>query len=175
MAGIGISWRVPSSRLIDTAAACDSLFHSRITAYDLAMVNRVRSRMLVGLLICALLFPAAMLPQSQVAVLHTEGVIHGFLVLRTLDGQAIADGDVSQVAHGDRVTSHLLFHFKDASVHEETVVLSQRHSFRLISDHLVQKGSIFKNPVDVSINGLTGQFKVNYADDDGKKKTVTEV
>jgi hypothetical protein len=54
-------------------------------------------------------------------------------------------------------------------------VLSQRHSFRLISDHLVQKGSIFKNPVDVSINGLTGQFKVNYADDDGKKKTVTEV
>jgi hypothetical protein len=57
--------------------------------------------MLVGLLICALLFPAAMLPQSQVAVLHTEGVIHGFLVLRTLDGQAIADGDVSQVAHGD--------------------------------------------------------------------------
>jgi hypothetical protein len=74
-----------------------------------------------------------------------------------------------------RVTSHLLFHFKDASVHEETVVLSQRHSFRLISDHLVQKGSIFKNPVDVSINGLTGQFKVNYADDDGKKKTVTEV
>ena len=112
-----------------------------------------------------------MLSQSPVAVLHTEGLVHGFLVLRTLEGNALADGEVTQVARGDRVTSHLVFRFKDGSVHEETVVFSQRNSFRVISDHLLQKGPAFKRPMDVSIEGLTGQITVRYTDDDGKEKT----
>ncbi len=44
-----------------------------------------------------------------------EGVSHGFLVLRTQDGKPIADGDSTQVARGDRVSSHMRFRFKDGS------------------------------------------------------------
>jgi len=33
-----------------------------------------------------------MLVAAPVAVRHTEGVVHRFLVLRTLDGMPIADG-----------------------------------------------------------------------------------
>lgn len=142
--------------------------------YDAPMVERVRSRALAGLLTWALLLPAAVLSQSPVAVLHTEGLVHGFLVLRTLEGDALADGDVTQVARGDRVTSHLVFRFKDGSVHEETVVFSQRHSFRVVSDHLLQKGPAFKRPMEVSIDGSTSQITVRYTDDDGKEKALTD-
>jgi hypothetical protein len=107
------------------------------SVYDSRMVERLRFWMLAGLLTWTLLLPAAVLSQSPVAVLHTEGLVHGFLVLRTLEGNALADGEVTQVARGDRVTSHLVFRFKDGSVHEETVVFSQRNSFRIISDHLI--------------------------------------
>jgi hypothetical protein len=37
---------------------------------------------------------------AQVPVKHTQGVLHGFLVLRTLAGESIADGDLTQVARG---------------------------------------------------------------------------
>jgi hypothetical protein len=134
----------------------------------------VWSRALAGLLTWALLLPAAVLSQSPVTVLYTEGLVHGFLVLRTLEGNALADGEVTEVARGDRVTSHLVLRFKDGSVNEETVVFSQRHTFRLVSDHLVQKGPAFKQPMDVSIDGSTGQVTVRYTDDDGKEKTVTD-
>jgi hypothetical protein len=137
------------------------------------MIERVRSRAL-GLLTWALLLPAAVLSQSPVAVLHTEGLVHGFLVLRTLEGDVLAEGDATQVARGDRVTSHLVFRFKDGSVNEETVVFSQRQSFRFVSDHLLQKGPAFKRPMEVSIDGSSGQIMVRYTDDDGKEKTLTD-
>jgi hypothetical protein len=111
---------------------------------------------------------------AQVAVRHTEGVVHGFLVLRTMDGETLADGDLIQIARGDRVTSRLVFHFKDGSVHDETAVFSQRGRFRLLRDHLVQKGPAFPRPVDVAIDGATGQVAVRYTDDDGKPQTATE-
>src|ERR1700730_67883 len=84
-----------------------------------------------------------LLGAEPVTVRHTEGLVHGFLVLRTLDGASIADGDLIQVARGDRVTSRMVFHFKDGAVHDETAVFSQQRHFRLISDHLVQKGPVF--------------------------------
>ena len=97
---------------------------------------------------------------EPVAVRHLEGEVHGFVVLRTLDGAIVADGDSLQVAKGDRVTSRLVYHFKDGSVQDETVVFSQRGHFRLISDHLVQKGPAFKHPMDVSVDGATGMVTV---------------
>jgi hypothetical protein len=38
--------------------------------------------------------------------------MHGFLALRTLEGTRLADGEMTQVAEGDRVTGHLIFRFK---------------------------------------------------------------
>src|ERR1700693_518255 len=104
------------------------------------------------LLTSAVLFQPGGPVAAQVAVTHTEGTVHGFLVIRSLEGVILADGELSQVPHGDRVTSHLMFHFKDGSIHEEIAVYSQHGNFRLLNDHLVQKGPTFKSPKDISIN-----------------------
>ncbi|MDR3701240.1 MAG: hypothetical protein P4L56_16455 [Candidatus Sulfopaludibacter sp.] len=113
---------------------------------------------------CLLTCVLASLWGEPVAVRHLEGVVHGFLVLRTLDGALVADGESLQVAKGDRVTNRLVFRFKDGSVQDETAVFSQRGHFRLLSDHLVQKGPVFKHPMDVSVDGLTGMVTVRAGD-----------
>src|SRR5512143_1116952 len=110
------------------------------------MLRGIRSRPIAVLLACAALLQPGVLPAESVAVRHTEGVVRGFLVLRTLQGDSLADGDLIQVARGDRVTSQLLFRFKDGSVHDETAVYTQRRSFQLLRYHLVQKGPAFQHP-----------------------------
>jgi hypothetical protein len=106
-------------------------------------------------------------------VRFTEGQIHGFLTLRTLDDAVIASGDLTQVNRGGRVTTELVFHFKDGSLQDETTVFSQNGRFRLLSDHLVQKGPSFKHPMDVNVNGTTGAVTVHSQDDNGKEKVET--
>jgi hypothetical protein len=114
-----------------------------------------------------------LLPAQPVPVRHTEGLVHGFLVLRALDGNILASGDLAQVAKGDTVTAQLVFRFKDGSLHDETSVFSQRGTFRLLTYHLIQKGPAFKRQTDLTLNASTGQVTVHYADD-GKEKTVTD-
>src|SRR5713226_8172128 len=94
---------------------------------------------LSAVLASAVLLRPDLLPSEPVSVRHAEGLVPGFLVLRTADGTVLASGDLIQGARGDRVTTRLVFHFKDGSVHDETAVFSQRTRFRLLSDHLVQK------------------------------------
>ena len=111
---------------------------------------------------------------SPVAVRYRAGLIHGFLVLSTLDGVEIAAGDLTQIARGDQVTTQLAFRFKDGSRQEETTVFSQRGNFRLISYRMVQKGPAFKNASDLSITCATGQVTVRTTDNDGKEKVANE-
>ena len=82
-----------------------------------------RRSVLAVLVACAALLQPGAMPAAPVAVRHTEGSLHGFLVLRTLAGDTLADGDLVQVASGDRVTIRLVFRFKDGSVHDDTAVL----------------------------------------------------
>jgi len=110
---------------------------------------------------------------EPVTVRHTEGIVHGFLVLRTLEGDSIADGELVQTTRGDRVTSRLSFRFKDGSAHEETAVFTQRQQFRLVSDHLVQKGPSFARSIDMTIDAPSGKVVVRYSDD-GETKTEAE-
>lgn len=126
------------------------------------------------LLLLAIALPFHALIAQTVPVRHKEGLVHGFLALRTLDGETLADGDLTQVPHGDRVTSHLVFHFRDGSIHDETSVYSQRQSFRLISDHLIQKGPAFPRPIEVTIRASAGEVTVRYQDKDGNEKVVSE-
>jgi hypothetical protein len=99
------------------------------------------------------------------AVRYLEGVSHGFLVLRTQEGKPIADGDSIQIARGDIVTSRMRFHFKDGSTYEETTKFSQRGTFKLLSDHIIQKGPAFKRPMEVTIDATSGQVTVRYTED----------
>jgi hypothetical protein len=111
---------------------------------------------------------------DQLRVRHTEGLVHGFLALRTLDGAPVADGDLLQTAEGARVTSRLVFHFKDGSLHEETAVFLQRPQLRLLTDHLVQKGPSFPQPIDMTIDASKGRVTVRYTDDHGQPKVDTQ-
>jgi hypothetical protein len=133
-----------------------------------------RSGLIAILLACAAMLQPSALFAEMIPVRHTEGLIHGFLVVRTLEGKALADGQMTQDARGDRVTSHVIFRFKDGSIYEETTIFSQRGTFRLLSDHFIQRGPSFKQPMDTLIDASTGQVKVRYTDARGKEKVITQ-
>lgn len=111
---------------------------------------------------------------SNVEVHYKEGLTHGFLVLSTMEGTPIAEGDLTEVAHASQITSRLTFHFKDGSLQDETTVFSQRKTFSLVSYHLVQKGPSFKHPSDLTVATSSGQVSVRYTDDKGKEQSVDE-
>jgi len=59
------------------------------------------------------------------------------------------------------------------TVHDETVVFTQRSQFRVVRDHLVQKGPSFPKPLDVLVDAQSGEVRVRFTDD-GKEKVITE-
>jgi hypothetical protein len=138
----------------------------------MAKLGQFWFRMLAILLACV--FETIPLTGDQVRVRHMEGLMHGFLALRTLDGKRLADGEMTQVPEGDRVTSRLIFRFKDGSLYDDTTTFSQRGAFRVLSDHLVQRGPSFKQPMDTSIDASSGQVTVRYKDQDGGEKVLQE-
>src|SRR5437763_16770047 len=107
------------------------------------MLGHFWFRLLAVLLACAAPFQTIPLAAEQVRVRHMEGLMHSVLALRTLDGKRLADGEMTQVAEGDRVTSRLIFRFKDGSVYDDTTIYSQRGAFRLLRYHLVQRRTSF--------------------------------
>lgn len=134
----------------------------------------VRLRKLAVLLSCAFLFQPNQLTAEQIPVRHKEGLTHGFLALRTLEGKKLADGEITQVTEGDTVTDNLIFRFTDGSIYEEKSVFTQKGHFRLLSDHLVEKGPSFKQPMETLIDTSTGQVTIHYKDHDGKEKALTQ-
>lgn len=147
-------------------------WHRRVVT-NLRGRNYLSQTFAILLTFCCLL-SGSIASASPVEVRYKEGLLHGFLVLSTMDGTPIAEGDLTQVPHGNRITSRLIYHFKDGSRQEETTIFSQRGSFRLISYHLVQKGPAFHYATEISIAASTGQVTVQYTDDNGKEKTESE-
>jgi hypothetical protein len=127
-----------------------------------------------GVLVIILPLLTGALSAEPVAVRYVAGMVHGFLVLRTAEGETLATGDLVQLAHGDRITTKLVFRFKDGSIDDETTVYSQRGTFRLLKDHHVQKGPAFLHPMDLSIDTTTSQVTVRTVDKDGKQDVKTE-
>ena len=117
---------------------------------------------------------SALAAAQQVPVLYSEGIVHGFLVLRDLSGTALADGDLTQTARGATVTSRLVLRFKDGSLHDDTTVFSQEKVFRLLNTHLIQRGPSFPESLDMTIDVGKGQVTVRHADRDGPPKTDVE-
>ena len=111
---------------------------------------------------------------EPVVVRHVEGLVHGFLSLRSPEGGVLANGDLIQDSRDGRVTSRLLFHFKDGSLHDETAVFSQQGHFQLISYHLVQKGPAFERALDMTIDCPTGHVTVRYKNEHGDEKLDDE-
>lgn len=135
--------------------------------------SRLARLPLLSLLLLAPFASADEMRAAPTRVRHPEGLVHGYLALRTLEGETLADGDLLQNVRGDQVTSRLVFHFKDGSLHDERTVFSQRRSFRLLSYRLTQKGPAFPRPLEVSIDAGRGEVTVRYGDD-GEQKVETE-
>lgn len=110
---------------------------------------------------------------EPVRVRYPEGVTHGFLKMQTMEGKTLAWGELTQAARAHQVTSRLRFRFLDRSVYEATTVFSQRGTFQLVRDHVLQKGPSFKQPMDTTIEVRTGQVTVRY-NDDGKLKATAD-
>lgn len=103
---------------------------------------------------------AALITGSAVAdsvkVRFPQGSAHGFVEVTTLAGERIAIGDLVQKLQGVIVSSRLTLHFFDGSIDDEATVFSQRGMFHFISDHHVQRGPSFPQPVDTRIEAKTG-------------------
>ncbi|WP_455379094.1 hypothetical protein, partial [Petrachloros mirabilis] len=68
---------------------------------------------------------------TSIPVRFPEGIAHGFLLVRSLAGEIIGQGEMTQVVkEGDQVESHLAFTFKDGSLHDEHVIFSQQRVFK---------------------------------------------
>ena len=119
-------------------------------------------------------FRPCTLAAQTVNVKNPEGLVHGFLALRTLTGDTIADGDLIQTSKNGQVTSRLIFRFRDGSVHDETAVFTQKGVFRLIRDRLIQSGPSFAVPIDVTVDGSTGRVQGRYKDKKGVEKLIDE-
>jgi hypothetical protein len=133
----------------------------------------LRREYLVALFFCVLILAAVPLRAATIAVRHVEGVTHGFLVLSNDAGEALAYGDMIQGTKRGVVTSRLTFHFKDGSLYDDTTVFSERGVFRVLSDHLVEKGASFKQPMETWLNANTGTFKA-VTTKDGKEELVSK-
>jgi hypothetical protein len=153
------------------SAANISLRSFIVKSMNSSLAQRLRCWLFTAMLFCVLQ-PGA--PAEPIPVRHMEGTLHGFLALRTEEGRVLAVGDLFQVVRGDRVTSRLLFRFKDGSVDDETAVFSQRGNFRLIAHRHIQKGPSFPHPMDLSIDVRSGQVTVRSTGKDGKEEVKSD-
>jgi hypothetical protein len=132
-----------------------------------------------GTLVAAIFLIAALMSApveaASVAVRHPEGVAHGFLLVRSLVGEIIGQGEMTQVIkESGLVESHLVFRFKDGSLSDETVAFSQQRVFTMLRYRLVQRGPSFPEQIDVSLDRGTAEYKVrSKAGEHEKEKVLT--
>jgi hypothetical protein len=112
---------------------------------------------------------------TSIPVRFPEGIAHGFLLVRSLAGETIGQGEMTQVVkEGDLAESHLVFTFKDGSLHDEKVTFSQQRVFTMLRYHLIQRGPSFPDQIEVSIDRGTAEYKVrSKAGGDGKEEVLT--
>jgi hypothetical protein len=122
----------------------------------------------------ALVISCTVLASAEpVAVRYTEGVTRGFPVLRSVKGDKLAQGELIQVARGDRVESRLVFRFIDGSYYEEQVAFSQSGAFNLLSYRLIQRGPSFPESLDATMDRESERYSVRYrAEEDSPEEIV---
>ena len=128
----------------------------------------------LGLLVFMMvLLRSGVLVAAPVPVRFVEGAVHGFLALRTLDGVLMAPGELIEVVRGREVESRMVFHFKDKSVLDETVVFTQQRVLTMQSYRLVQRGAVFTEDVEISLERASGKYRVKTkAHNDGKEAVL---
>ena len=112
---------------------------------------------------------------APIEVRFSEGTAHGFLLVRSLTGEIVGQGEMTQVVkEGDLVESHLIFNFKDGSLHDERVTFSQQRVFTMLRYRLTQRGPSFPDQIEVSIDRSTAEYKVrSKTGQEGKEEVLT--
>ena len=130
----------------------------------------------VRISLCAIPFAliVSLASAEPVLVKKREGVVHGFLVLKSLEGEILADGDLVQVPRERGIESRLTFHFGDGSLHDERVFFSQDRSFLLESYQLVQKGPSFPKSLEVTLDRDERRYEIRHFPEDGGKVETLE-
>src|SRR5262249_47387872 len=127
--------------------------------------------------LCVLVPTLMWLPPDQtspIPVRFTEGAVHGFLLLSSTNNHVIASGDLRQVTTSGGIENRTVFHFKDGSLSEETVVFTQQKVFSLQNYHLVQRGPAFLQDSEISLERSSGKFLVKTKDHEEGKEKVKE-
>jgi hypothetical protein len=124
----------------------------------------------VAIVVTSIARPSA----EPVAVRYVEGLTHGFLSLKTMEGKLLGSGDLIQTVRGTRVNSRLLLRYRDGSISDETTVFSQQKQFLMLTDRLIQKGPSFKTPLEATLDRSRGLVTVKYTDDKGEQKVEEE-
>src|SRR6185295_12969973 len=140
-----------------------------------SVVNRRGARTGLAVLLVLAALVSVPVNAAPIAVRSPEGATHSFLVVRSLSGETIGQGETTQVIiEGDLVESRLVFRFMDGSLHDEKVTFSQQRVFTMISYSLAQHGPLFPNQLDLSIDRGTGQYTVrSQAEAQGKEEVLS--
>jgi hypothetical protein len=136
--------------------------------------HRVRGTSIAAVIIVIAVLTCWTAEAAPVAVRLPERAVHAHLLLRSLSGETIGEGDVTQVVKArDVVESHLVLRFKDGSLHDEKVVFSQQRVFKMIRYRLIQRGPSFPEQIEVSIERGSAEYKVRSQAGKGKEEVLT--
>jgi hypothetical protein len=126
--------------------------------------------------LCAVVFAVAIQPvmATPIPVRFAEGLTHGFLVLKSVDGAILAHGDLVQLEKDGATAKRMVFHFKDGSVYDENVTFTQRKVFALTTYRLQETGPAFAADTDISMTPGTGAYRVATKDHKTGKEKVLE-
>jgi hypothetical protein len=111
---------------------------------------------------------------AAIPVRFAEGVTHGFLVLRGVDGAMLAQGDLLQVARESEIDKRMVFRFKDGSVFDERVTYTERGVYALKSYSLSKTGPAFEADTEISMTTATGAYRVKTKDRKGGAEKILE-
>jgi hypothetical protein len=125
------------------------------------------------ILVSISVWPRSTAVSSPVPVRFVEGAFHGFLILRTDHGDPIAFGDLRQIGAGGKIKSHMSFRFEDGSILDETATYTEDRVFTLQTYHLIQRGPVFEEDTDASLDRASGNYRVKTRDrKDGKEDEI---
>jgi hypothetical protein len=131
----------------------------RLSNFYLTVLSFTRLTMIGLLILVSIFLGPRPLPAAPVPVRFTEGVSHGFLQLRAVNGALIASGDLLQVGRDGGVQSRMVFRFKDGSLFDETVIFTQQQVFTMQSYRLIQRGPVFAEDTEISLE-RSGKYRV---------------
>jgi len=126
---------------------------------------------LSAVLVIAALGPVMAAP---VPVRFAEGVTHGFLMLRAVDGTTLAQGELLQVPRGGEIDKRMIFRFKDGSVFDEKVTFTEHGVYALKAYHLSESGPSFPADTEISMICATGAYRIKINDRKGGADKVLE-